>query len=48
MFYPGEYKDENSPKDLHNLLLDWIGGDERLAILDLSNVRLKLWISLVG
>ena len=39
MFYPGEYKDENSPKDLHNLLLDWNGGDERLAILDLSNLK---------
>ena len=48
MFYPGEYKDENSPKDLHNLLLDWIGGDERLAILDLSNVPFEVMDITVG
>ncbi|MBS7143944.1 MAG: DUF853 family protein [Roseburia sp.] len=48
MFYPGAYKDENSPKDLHNLLLDWIGGDERLAILDLSNVPFEVMDITVG
>lgn len=48
MFYPGEYKDENSPKDLHNLLLDWIGEDERLAILDLSNVPFEVMDITVG
>lgn len=48
MFYPGEYKDENSPKALHNLLLDWIGGDERLAILDLSNVPFEVMDITVG
>lgn len=48
MFYPGEYKDDNSPKDLHNLLLDWIGGDERLAILDLSNVPFEVMDITVG
>ena len=48
MFYPGEYKDENSPKDLHNLSLDWIGGDERLAILDLSNVPFEVMDITVG
>ena len=48
MFYPGDYKDENSAKDLHNLLLDWIGGDERLAILDLSNVPFEVMDITVG
>lgn len=48
MFYPGDYKDENSPKDLHNLLEEWIGGDERLAILDLSNVPFEVMDITVG
>lgn len=48
MFHPGEYKDENSSKDLHNLLMDWIGGDERLAILDLSNVPFEVMDITVG
>lgn len=48
MFYPGDYKDENSPKDLHNLLFEWIGGDERLAILDLSNVPFEVMDITVG
>lgn len=48
MFYPGDYKDENSAKDLHDLLLDWIGGDERLAILDLSNVPFEVMDITVG
>ena len=48
MFNPGDYKDENSSKDLHNLLLDWIGGDERLAILDLSNVPFEVMDITVG
>lgn len=48
MFYPGDYKDKNSTKDLHNLLLDWIGGDERLTILDLSNVPFEVMDITVG
>lgn len=48
MFYPGDYKDETSSKDLHNLLMDWIGGDERLAILDLSNVPFEVMDITVG
>lgn len=48
MFYPGDYKDEKSPKDLHNLLFEWIGGDERLAILDLSNVPFEVMDITVG
>ena len=48
MFYPGDYKDENSSKDLHNLLEEWIGGEERLAILDLSNVPFEVMDITVG
>ena len=48
MFYPGDYKDESSPKDLHNLLEEWIGGNERLAILDLSNVPFEVRDITVG
>lgn len=48
MFYPGDYKDEKSAKDLHNLLMDWIGGNERLAILDLSNVPFEVMDITVG
>lgn len=48
MFYPGDYKDENSAKDLHNLLLDWIGGNERLVILDLSNVPFEVMDITIG
>lgn len=48
MFYPGDYKDEASSKDLHNLLFDWIGGDERLTILDLSNVPFEVMDITVG
>ena len=48
MLYPGDYKDENSSKDLHNLLEEWIGGNERLAILDLSNVPFEVMDITVG
>lgn len=48
MFYPGEYKDEKSSKDLHDLLKDWIGGEERLTILDLSNVPFEVMDITVG
>ena len=48
MFYPGDYKDEKSPKDLHDLLFEWIGGDERLTILDLSNVPFEVMDITVG
>lgn len=48
MFYPGDYKDEKSPKDLHDLLFEWIGGRERLAILDLSNVPFEVMDITVG
>lgn len=48
MFNPGEYKDANSPKDLHNLLNDWIGSDDRLAILDLSGVPFEILDITVG
>lgn len=48
MFNPGEYKDENSSRDLHDLLFDWIGGREQLAILDLSNVPFEVMDITVG
>jgi uncharacterized protein len=38
MFHPGEYKDENSKFDLHDLLNSWIGSSQRLTILDLNGV----------
>lgn len=38
LFNPGEYKDENSKLDLHDLLNTWIGGEEQLTILDLHGV----------
>ncbi len=48
LFHAGEYKDEKSPKDLHDLLSDWIGGSERLTILDLSNVPFEVLDITVG
>jgi DNA helicase HerA-like ATPase len=38
LFHPGDYTDATSPKDLHDLLNDWIGGEERLTILNLAGV----------
>lgn len=38
LFHPGEYADTTLPKDLNDLLNDWIGGEERLTILDLAGV----------
>ncbi len=48
LFNPGEYKDEKSSKDLHNLLNEWIGSDERLVILDLSGVPFEVLDITVG
>jgi uncharacterized protein len=48
LFNPGEYKNENSPKDLHNLLNEWIGSDSKLAILDLSNVPFEVLDITIG
>ncbi|MCM2996147.1 ATP-binding protein [Paenibacillus cellulositrophicus] len=48
MFHPGDYKDADSPKDLHNLLNDWIGNHQRLTILDLSNVPFEVLDIAVG
>ena len=48
LFYPGDYKDESSSKDLHNLLQEWIGSAERLAILDLGNVPFEVLDITVG
>ncbi len=38
MFYPGEYKDQTSKLDLHDLLKAWIGSNQQLTILDLNGV----------
>ncbi|WHH60974.1 helicase HerA-like domain-containing protein [Petroclostridium sp. X23] len=48
LFHPGDYKDENSPKDLHDLLNEWIGNEERLTILDLSNIPFEVLDITVG
>lgn len=48
LFNPGDYKDENSSKDLHDLLNEWIGNSERLTILDLSNVPFEVLDITVG
>lgn len=48
LFNPGEYKDSNSPKDLHNLLSDWIGSEKKLAILDLSGVPFEVLDITIG
>ena len=48
MFHPGDYKDELSSKDLHNLLNDWIGSDSKLAILDLSGVPFEVLDIAIG
>ncbi len=48
MFHPGDYKDENSPKDLHNILNEWIGNNEKLTILDLSGVPFEVLDITIG
>jgi DNA helicase HerA-like ATPase len=48
LFNPGDYKDSTSPKDLHNLLNEWIGNDKKLAILDLSGVPFEVLDITVG
>jgi hypothetical protein len=48
LFHPGDYADASSPKDLHNLLNDWIGGEERLTILDLAGVPFNVLDITVG
>ena len=48
MFYPGNYRNIDSGRDIHELLADWIGGEERLTILDLSNVPFEVMDITVG
>lgn len=48
LFNPGEYKTADSPKDLHNLLTDWIGSEKKLAILDLSGVPFEVLDITIG
>ncbi|MBB5371325.1 MULTISPECIES: ATP-binding protein [unclassified Janthinobacterium] len=48
LFNPGDYKTAASPKDLHNLLTDWIGSEKKLAILDLSGVPFEVLDITIG
>lgn len=48
LFNPGEYKDETTGNDLHNLLNNWIGSDNKLVILDLSGVPFEVLDITVG
>ena len=48
LFNPGDFKDQTSSKDLHDLLNEWIGGKERLTILDLSGVPFEVLDITVG
>ena len=48
LFNPGEYKDEKSSKDLHNLLNEWIASNKRLTILDLSGVPFEVLDITIG
>lgn len=48
LFNPGDYKDSTSPKDLHDLLNEWIGSIKKLAILDLSGVPFEVLDITVG
>ena len=48
MFNPDDYEDASSPKDLHNLLNEWIGNKERMTILDLSGVPFEVLDITVG
>ncbi len=48
LFNPGEYKDEKSKKDLHNLLNEWIASNKRLTILDLSGVPFEVLDITIG
>jgi len=48
LFDPGDYKTADSPKDLHDLLADWIGCPQRLTILDLSGVPFEVLDITIG
>ncbi|WP_405352014.1 ATP-binding protein [Nonlabens sp. Asnod3-H03] len=48
LFNSGDYKDENSPKDLSDLLNEWIGSNEKLTILDLSGVPFEVLDITIG
>lgn len=48
MFHSGDYKDETSTKDLHDLLNEWIGSEGKLAILDLSGIPFEILDITIG
>ena len=48
MFNPGDYKDQYSLRDLHDLLNDWIGSDSKLVILDLSGIPFEILDIAIG
>ncbi len=48
LFNPGDYRTADSPKDLHDLLAEWIGNTQKLTILDLSGVPFEVLDITVG
>lgn len=48
LFNPGDYKSADSEKDLHDLLTEWIGCEQRLTILDLSGVPFEVLDITIG
>ncbi len=48
LFNPGEFKGSEGTKDLHHLLNEWIGGTNKLAILDLSGVPFEVLDITIG
>lgn len=46
MFHPGEFKDGS--KDISDLLIEWLGNEEKLTIFDLSNVPFEVLDITVG
>jgi DNA helicase HerA-like ATPase len=48
LFNPGDFKGVEGTKDLHDLLNEWIGSENRLAILDLSGVPFEVLDITVG
>lgn len=48
LFNPGNYKGTKDAKDLHDLLNEWIGSNNKLAILDLSGVPFEVLDITVG
>jgi len=48
LFNPGDFRGAVGSRDLHDLLNEWIGGESKLAILDLSGVPFEVLDITVG